>query len=125
MTRKCHVRFGGEGEETRLPNKAGGCALPLPYHEYREKWITQEWNWYQSVRGGELEHESVAKQAAKQQIQARYQEMQGYASRDTQTRRGQLFEMIADLTDDDGALAEMEDLPGWVLDDEKDEDDLR
>jgi len=97
----------------------------LGYHEHREKWITQEWNWYQSVRGGELEHESVAKQAAKQQIQARYQEMQGYASRDTQTRRGQLFEMIADLTDDDGALAEMEDLPGWVLDDEKDEDDLR
>ena len=36
---------------------------------------------------------------------------------DTQSERGKLFEILADLTDDDGALAEMEDLEsldGWL-----------
>ena len=93
----------------------------LGYHEYRERWITDEWNWYQSVRGGELEHENIPRQAAKQQIEERYREVKAYAQQDTQTRQGQLFEMIADLTDEDGALAEMQDLPGWLLDDEEGE----
>ena len=93
----------------------------LGYHEYRERWITDEWNWYQSVRGGELEHENIPRQAAKQQVEERYREVKAYAQQDTQTRQGQLFEMIADLTDEDGALAEMQDLPGWLLDDEEGE----
>ena len=32
------------------------------------------------------------------------------ANQHTQTRRGEVFDILADLTDDDGALAEMEDL---------------
>lgn len=94
----------------------------LGYHEYRERWIADEWNWYQSVRGGELDRENIPRQAARQQIEERYREVKTSAQQDTQTRRGQLFEMIANLTDDDGALAEMEDLPGWLLDEEEDED---
>lgn len=94
----------------------------LGYHEYRERWIADEWNWYQSVRGGELERENIPRQTAKQQIEERYREVKANARQDTQTRQGQLFEMIADLTDEDGALAEMQDLPGWLLDDEEDED---
>ena len=93
----------------------------LGYHEYRERWITDEWNWYQSVRGGELERENIPRQAAKQQIEERYREVKAYAQQDTQTRQGQLFEMIADLTDEDGAWSEMQDLPEWLLNDEEDE----
>lgn len=93
----------------------------LGYHEYRERWISDEWNWYQSVRGGELERENIPRQAAKQQIEERYREVKAYAQKDTQTRQGQLFEMLADLTDEDGAWAEMQDMPGWLLDDEEDE----
>jgi hypothetical protein len=38
---------------------------------------------------------------------------------DTQSERGKLFEILADLTDEDVALAEMEDLElldDWILD---------
>lgn len=93
----------------------------LGFHEYRERWIADEWSWYESVRTSELEHETVPRQTAREQVEARYQEIKGYANRDTQTRRGQVFEMIAALTDEDGAWAEMEDLPDWLLDDEGDE----
>ena len=33
-----------------------------------------------------------------------------YMDQDTQGERGKLFEILADITDEDGALAEMEDL---------------
>ena len=122
MTRKCHVRFGGEGEETRLPNKAGGCALPLPYHEYRERWVYQEWYWYESVRGAGLERQRVPRDAARQQIDERHRECQASARHDAQTNRGRIFELLADLTDEDGAYIEMEDLPPWLLDADEDED---
>ncbi|MCZ7554596.1 MAG: hypothetical protein M5U05_18795 [Anaerolineales bacterium] len=112
------VTFSRPGKQKRIFMTFYG----LGYHEYREKWITDVWNWYQSVRGGELENENVPRQVAKQQIEERYHEMQGYARRDTQTRRGRIFELIADFTDEDGAWAEMQDLPGWLLDEEEDED---
>lgn len=93
----------------------------LGFHEFRERWIADEWYWYETVRASELEHQSVTREAAKQQIEARYHEVKGYDTQDTQTQRGQLFEMIAELTDEDGAWSEMQDLPGWLLDDEDDE----
>lgn len=122
MTRKCHVRFGGEGEETRLPNKAGGCALPLPYHEYRERWVYQEWYWYESVRGAGLEQQRVSRQDARWLIDARYRECEASARQAEQSNRGRIFELLADFTDEDGAWAEMEDLPPWLLDDDEDGD---
>jgi hypothetical protein len=37
-----------------------------------------------------------------------------YAEKATQSEAGHLFEMIADLTDDDGVIAEFDDLLGFL-----------
>lgn len=93
----------------------------LGYHEYREKWIAEDWYWYESVQSSLIAQPTIPRGEAKRLIEERYREVKAYAQKDTQTRQGQLFEMIADLTDEDGAWAEMQDMPGWLLDDEEDE----
>mgnify|MGYP001170089670 CR=1 FL=1 len=93
----------------------------LGYHEYREKWIAEDWYWYESVQSSLITQPTIPRDEAKRLIEERYREVRAYAQNDTQTRQGQLFEMIADLTDEDGAWAEMQDMPGWLLDDEEDE----
>lgn len=98
----------------------------LGYHEYRERWITEEWFWYPAVNRPDLAEHTIRRDAVKEHIERRYRTTKGYASQETQSRRGQVFELIADFTDEDGAYAEMQDLPGWLLDDLQDEeDDLR
>jgi len=92
----------------------------LGYHEYRERWVYQEWYWYESVRGAGLEQQRVSQQDARWLIDARYRECEASAHHDTQTHRGRVFELLADFTDEDGAWAEMEDLPPWLLDDDED-----
>ena len=55
-------------------------------------------------------------------IQQRLESIQPCIGEDTQTERGNLFEILADLTDEEGALAEMEDLgalKGWITDEPK------
>jgi len=92
----------------------------LGYHEYRERWIVDEWSWYQSLR--ELESESVLRETARELIEERRKALQAYGQENNQTRRGQVFEMLADLTDEDGAYTEMEDLgdmADWLLDGEE------
>lgn len=93
----------------------------LGYHEYREKWIAEDWYWYESVQSSLIAQPTIPRDEAKRLIEERYREVKAYAQQDTQTRQGQLFEMLADLTDEDGAWAEMQDMPGWLLDDEDDE----
>lgn len=92
----------------------------LGYHEYRERWIVEEWFWYESMY--EVEEESVPRETARQLIEERHRTIQAYGQEDTQTRRGQVFEMLADLTDEDGAYLELEDLENlgdWLLGDEE------
>ena len=45
-------------------------------------------------------------------IDERYQKIAPYIEEDTQTKRGQLFEIFAEILDEDGALVELEDLGG-------------
>ncbi|WP_119071989.1 hypothetical protein [Aggregatilinea lenta] len=92
----------------------------LGYHEYRERWITDEWFWYQATPRPEFEEQPLLIEEVKRQIEERYNTVKGYVNQATQTRRGQVFEILADLTDEDGAVVEMEDLPDWLLN----EDDL-
>jgi hypothetical protein len=52
-------------------------------------------------------------------VRQRLESISPYASQHNQSRRGKVFDMLADLTDDDGALAEMEDLESlddWIFD---------
>lgn len=87
----------------------------LGYHEYRERWITGEWRWYQSNLSAEELAHAVPKEEAREQIQQRLAGILPLAERNQQSSRGQLFELIADLSDDDGTIAEFEDL-GDVVD---------
>jgi len=95
----------------------------LGYHEYRERWVYQEWYWHESGRGAQLAQKSVSLQDARWLIEARYHEIQDQARQAEQSNRGRIFELLADLTDEDGAWAEMQDLPDWLLD--GDDEDLR
>ncbi len=45
-----------------------------------------------------------------QSIQARREEIAPFVSQNVQSGRGRLFEMLADLVDEDGALTEIEDM---------------
>ncbi|HMN13661.1 MAG TPA: hypothetical protein PKD55_15195 [Bellilinea sp.] len=94
----------------------------LGFHEGRERWVYQEWYWYPSVRGAGVEHQRVPPNTARQQIDERHRECQESARQDVQTNRGRVFELLADLTDEDAATIEMEDLPHWLLDEDEDQD---
>lgn len=91
------------------------------YHEQRERWIRDTWSWYQA-------HEPepgtpLAKAEVQRLITERQTEIGPAIGEKTQSKRAQFFEMLADLTDEDGALAEMEDLEalGFDFDEEDDE----
>jgi hypothetical protein len=80
------------------------------YHEHRERWITDTWAWYETSLTTESAQQAVEKEEAIKRIQERQAEVAPHADENTQTTRGWLFEMLADMTDEDGALAEMDDL---------------
>jgi len=88
----------------------------LGYHEHRERWLLDEWNWYQSHLDAERGKELLEKQEFEWLLQERHSEIAPYASEPTQTRRGELFELLADLTDEDGAWAELDDLENLLGD---------
>lgn len=83
-----------------------GCG----YHEYRERWLVDEWFYYMGNPLPEDLQQDITRDEARQRIQERHAEIRASVQQDTQTRRGRFFEALADMTDDDGALAEMEDL---------------
>lgn len=86
------------------------------YHEQRERWLTREWFWHRSELTPARSVEMIDPETARDAIEARLAEIAVYGNADRQTTRGQLFEFLADLTDDDGALADLEDMAGWLLD---------
>lgn len=105
---------------TSRPAGQGQSALTffgLGYHEYRERWMLDDWFWYEtSLR--EENGAPLPKDEVLERIQQRRNEVLGYAAGQIQSERGKLFEMMADLTDDDGTLVDFEDLAGWLDDDE-------
>jgi hypothetical protein len=84
------------------------------FHEMRERWISQEWFWYKGNTYSAATKLIVPKEEAKEILERRWAEIAPYVTAVEQTRRGQLFEMLADLTDEDGAVSEMEE---WGMDD--------
>jgi hypothetical protein len=108
---------------TSRPGDQGRIAMTffgMGYHEHRERWLTNEWFWYQTNTYPDMLKEQIDKGEAKQMIRQRLESIQPYAREETQTEYGQLFELLADLTDDDEALAEFQDLgdlAGWLLGD--------
>ena len=86
----------------------------LGFHEYRDRWFMNEWHWYQTYANSESCKGNISKDDAVKQVEARKDEILPYAEKATQSEAGYLFEMIADLTDDDGAIAEFDDFLGFL-----------
>lgn len=83
----------------------------LGFHDQREQWITDSWRWHETTPMSTQEaNTSSSKTEAEQQIEARRDEVSGQVDDTAPSQRAILFSMLADLTDEDGALTEIEDL---------------
>ncbi len=90
----------------------------LPYHEYRERWLDNEWSWYEGTPSAETDQPELIREDVLTLIHERQAEIASEVGRQMQSGRGRLYEMLADLTDEDGALTELEDLDDlWNGDD--------
>ena len=87
----------------------------LGYHDYRERWITKEWFWYQTNPYPDLLSSKVTKDEAKELIRQRLEEIRPELKQSRQSNRGKAFEILADFTDEDAARAEMDDLESLHL----------
>jgi len=92
----------------------------LGYHEYRERWIVDAWQWYESQQNPSKKA-VLHKQEAITHIKEREAFVRANAAPTRQSRQAQLYELMADLTDEDGALSELEDL-GWMFLNDNDEE---
>jgi hypothetical protein len=93
----------------------------LGLHEYRERWIADHWHWYRANAFPETLKQRIALEEAQELLEQRRAEIAPYLGDETQSSRGRLFELIAEMSDDDGAWAELEDLgevADWLLADE-------
>ena len=63
----------------------------LGFHDHRERWITEEWYWYQATPYPDLLRKKLEKEEAQELIDQRKEEIKSYVSEDTQTNRGKLF----------------------------------
>ena len=86
----------------------------LGFHEYRDRWFTDEWHWYQSYADSESCKGEISKDDAVHQIELRKNEVLTYAAEVTQSDEGYLFEMLAELTDDDSAIATFNDFSDFL-----------
>jgi hypothetical protein len=82
----------------------------LGYHEYRERWLVDEWYWFQERHSKELLRQQIPLEEAKTRIEERIEDIRPDIAEDTQTPRGELFEFLAELGDEDGALVAFQDL---------------
>lgn len=90
----------------------------LGFHEHRERWIKDEWRWYEGMASLHDEATPLATEEVLRQISTRSAEIASQVTQTTQSKRGMLYEMLADLTDEDGALSELEDLEDLFNNDE-------
>jgi hypothetical protein len=87
----------------------------LGFHEYRDRWIHQEWFWHQTPANMVDPMEILTKGEVLEQLQRRREEISQYFNDDEQSEIGKMFEELADMADDDAALTEMQDLGVGLL----------
>lgn len=80
----------------------------LGYHEPRDRWITEEWFWYQA-RPYSQQQEELEREAVLRLIQERQADISRDVTLHKRSRRGVIFEELADISDDDSMLADFED----------------
>jgi hypothetical protein len=130
---KVEVDANNYGEFTFVTLSREGGGQPsvmtmwgLGYHDYRERWITDHWCWYRANQFPSILKQQIALEEAQERLEQRRQEIAPHVSQATQSRRAMLYELLADLTDEDGAYSEMEDLgeaADWLMSGEADPTD--
>lgn len=98
----------------------GLTCFSLGFHEYREQWITQHWHWYESHPTLVTKKPILPKTEALQLIQNRRDEIAPHVTNTQPSKAALLFGLLADLTDEDAALTELDDLGDFfdLFDDE-------
>lgn len=86
----------------------------LGYHEYRERLIEDEWFWFKTDLSPEKQNKQIPKEDVEEILKQRTNDILSEYGNEHQSQVGAMFEWLADLTDEDGAIAEMEDF-GWAL----------
>jgi hypothetical protein len=98
-------------------SREGATFYSLGFHEYRERWIADVWSWYKTSRN--LSEATFSKEEAMQLISERRAEVASHLTEPHQSERAKLYEILAGLSDEDGALTEIEDLSDFFdFDDE-------
>ncbi|KAB2862908.1 MAG: hypothetical protein F9K46_06490 [Anaerolineae bacterium] len=92
----------------------GLTTFGLGFHEYREQWITQHWHWYESHPSLLAKKPILPKTEALQLIQNRRDEIAPHVTNTQPSKIALLFGLLADLSDEDGALAELDDLGDFL-----------
>ena len=87
-----------------------GCGL----HEYRDRWYVDEWHFYSSSPYGDLAERSISHDEARRLLAERRAEIMIEARHHQQSKRGQMFEMMAEISDDDGTISDFEDFGGLL-----------
>jgi hypothetical protein len=116
----------GEFAFVTLSREAGGQRAlmsfwGLGYHEHRERWITDHWRWYRANQFPATLKQQVSLEEAQEMLEQRRVDIAPYVEEAAQSARARLYELLADMTDEDGALAEIEDLgeaADWLLDED-------
>lgn len=101
----------------KTERKDGVTFFGLGLHEYRDRYYTREWHFYATSLEQKWREESLTRTELQTILKERQVEINRDVSLHQQSKRGQMFEMIADLTDDDGAITELEDFPDLFDDD--------
>jgi len=83
----------------------------LGFHEQREQWINGNWRWYE-VYGMRPDEANIIipKAEVETQLNNRRSEIADEVDDTKPSQRALLFGILADLTDEDGAYTELEDL---------------
>lgn len=93
----------------------------LGYHEHRERWYTDTWAWYRANPFPATLKQALDKAEVQEALDQRRLWLAPLVDDAPRSKRAQLYEMLADLTDEDGALAEIDDLAaiaGWLVGDD-------
>jgi hypothetical protein len=91
-------------------------------HEQRETWITDTWRYYSTTATKKTLEQRLTATEAQWRLNQRQREIEAERSTDNEapSQRAILFALLADLTDEDGAMSELDDLGDFsdLFDDE-------
>lgn len=90
----------------------------LGYHEYRERWMVDSWRFYESGLLNPKGLETLPKAEALRIIAEHEAEIKRQAKPEARSGQALLYELLAELGDEDSALADMEDMDWPTLDGE-------